>query len=58
MGNTLSTLLSIVIGAITYGISILKLNVLSKKDIMMIPFGTKIYRVLVKLHFYREEEEY
>lgn len=58
MGNTLSTLLSIIIGVITYGISILALNVLSKEDIMMIPFGTKLYHLLVKFHIYKEEEEY
>lgn len=57
MGNLLSTLVAIIIGVIAYGVSILVLRVLSKEDIMMIPFGTKIYRLLVKFHIYREDEE-
>lgn len=57
MSNLVSTLLAIVIGVITYGASILALKVLSKEDIMMIPFGTKIYQLLVKFHIYKEDEE-
>lgn len=60
VGNTTSTLISIVVGVIVYGISILVLKVLTKEDIMMIPYGTKIYKLLVKCHIYKEEadEEY
>lgn len=57
MGNTLSTLISIVIGVIVYVVAALALKVLSKEDIMMIPFGTKLYKVLVKFHIYKEEKE-
>lgn len=53
-GNTISTIMSIVVGVISYGISIIILKVLSKEDIMMIPFGTKIYPILVKLHIYKD----
>jgi len=56
IGNTISTLIAIIIGIITYGISIIFMKVLSKEDIMMIPFGTKVYALLVKLHIYQEEE--
>lgn len=54
-GNTISTLFSIIVGVITYGIAVLFLKVLSEEDIMMIPFGSKIYPILVKLHIYKEE---
>lgn len=54
-GNTISTLFSIIVGVITYGIAVLLLKVLSEEDIMMIPFGSKIYPILVKLHIYKEE---
>ena len=54
-GNTISTLISIIIGAVSYVIAILALKVLSKEDIMMIPFGSKLYPVLVKIGVYKEE---
>lgn len=55
-GNTISTLISIVIGVITYVIAIIGMKLLSKEELMMIPFGTKLYQVLVKLHIYKTEE--
>lgn len=55
MGNTISTLISIIIGVVTYGGAIVIMKILSKEELMMIPFGTKIYQLLVKLHIYQEE---
>jgi hypothetical protein len=37
------------IGVLSYGLTLLKLNVLTKGDILMLPFGTKIYKVLEKI---------
>ena len=45
----ISTLISIIIGVLSYGLTLLKLNVLTKGDILMLPFGTKIYKVLEKI---------
>ena len=56
LGNTISTLLAICLGAISYVILILFTKTLSKEDIMMIPYGTKIYSILVKLKIYKEQE--
>ena len=56
-GNTVSTLLSIVLGAISYCLFILLTKTLTKEDIMMIPYGTKIYKILLKLKIYKEEKE-
>ena len=53
--DTISTLISIVIGVIVYVLAVVFLKILSKEDIMMIPFGTKIYKILLKLHIYKEE---
>lgn len=55
IGNTVSTLLSILIGVITYFIATMILKTLTKEDIFMLPFGEKIYRILVKFHFYQEK---
>lgn len=49
-----STIISILFGAIIYVVAILGLKILSKEDILMIPFGTKIYNILVKLRIYKE----
>ena len=55
VGTSMSTVLSIMLGAIIYVVSIFILKILNKEDLMMIPFGTKIYNLLVKLKIYKEE---
>lgn len=55
IGNTVSTIVSIIIGIISYAILVLATKMLTKEDIYMIPFGTKIYGTLVKLGVYKEE---
>lgn len=52
-GNTISTILSILLGAISYCLFILLTKTLTKEDTLMIPYGTKIYGVLVKLGLYK-----
>lgn len=52
-GNTVSTILSILLGAISYCAFIVFTKTLSKEEIMMIPYGTKLYGVLVKLRIYK-----
>ena len=53
LGNTISTILAILTGAISYCVLILFTKTLTKDDIMMIPYGTKIYNILVKLRIYK-----
>ena len=55
IGQSSSTLISILLGAIIYVLAILGFKILKKEDILMIPFGTKIYPILVKLRIYKEE---
>ena len=57
LGNTISTIISILLGAIAYCLLILLTKTLTKEDIMMIPYGTKIYNILVKLRLYKDERE-
>lgn len=54
---TISTIISIFFGAMIYIITIFVLKILTKEDILMIPFGTKIYAILLKLGIYKEQEE-
>lgn len=52
---SISTVISIALAAVIYGISILALRILSREDILMIPFGTKLYNLLVKFGIYKKE---
>ena len=56
-GNTVSTILSILLGAISYCLLILFTKTLTKEDILNMPYGTKLYKVLVKFGIYKEEKE-
>ena len=54
LSQTISTVISILIGAIVYVLAVLILRILSEEDILMIPYGTKIYSILKKLKIYKE----
>lgn len=54
IGNSIATIIAILVGVISYVILVLATKMLKKEDIYMIPFGTKIYGVLVKLKLYKE----
>lgn len=54
LSNAISTIIAICIGIIIYVVLVLGMKILSKEDIYMIPFGTKIYSVLEKLKLYKE----
>lgn len=56
-GNGISTILAIILGAISYSLLILFTKTLTKEDILMIPYGTKIYKLLIKFRIYKEEKE-
>lgn len=54
IGNSIATIISIIFGALVYVLLVLLMKILTKEDIYMIPFGTKIYKVLVRLRLYKE----
>lgn len=47
--GAIATLVAIVMAVIVYGISLLKLEVFSREDYHMLPYGDKIHKVLEKL---------
>lgn len=47
--NTLSTLISIMIGGLVYVIVLLAIGGMRKEEILLMPKGEKIYRMLKKL---------
>lgn len=54
LGNAISTIIAICAGVLIYLALVLAMKMLTKEDIYMIPFGTKIYSILVKLKIYKE----
>ena len=54
LGNSIACILGIIIGVLIYAILIIGMKVLTKEDIYMIPYGTKLYKVLLKFKIYKE----
>lgn len=52
IGNKLATIISIIVAVIVYGLSIATLKILTKEEILMLPLGNKIYKLLNKLKIY------
>lgn len=53
ISNTILTTLSIGIGAIVYAIAIAYIKVLDKDEILALPMGGKIYKLLTKVKIYK-----
>lgn len=54
--KTMATIIAIVIAIVIYVIAVIVLKILSKDEIKMIPYGTKIVKVLEKLGIYAVQE--
>ncbi len=52
IGNKLATIIAIIIAVISYGLSVATLKILTKEEILMLPLGNKIYKLLNKLKIY------
>ncbi len=53
-----ATIISILCGVLIYASMILLTKSLKKEDILMIPFGSKVYPILVKIGIYKEYQDY
>lgn len=53
ISSSISTIISILIAIIVYIVCIFTMRILNEEDIKMIPFGNKLYPVLVKLKIYK-----
>lgn len=51
--SSISTIISIIIAVIVYAICIFAMRILNEEDIKMIPFGNKLYPILVKFKIYK-----
>ena len=53
-GNSISTIVSMIVGVIVYAMAVLLSKCLSREEFHMIPFGTKMYEIFVKIGLYKE----
>ena len=52
IGMKLATIVSILVAAIIYVISVMVLKIFTKEEILMLPTGNKVYKLLEKLKIY------
>lgn len=52
----IAALIAIALAVVIYVLSVISLKVFTKEEIYMIPYGQKIYKVLVRLGIYKEEK--
>jgi stage V sporulation protein B len=48
-GNAVACLVSVVVGGIGYGLALIKTNSISKEEILMMPKGEKLYKIVSKI---------
>lgn len=52
IGSKLATVVSLIVAVITYGLAVVTLKILTKEEILMLPLGNKLYKILNKLKIY------
>lgn len=57
ISRSLATIIAILFAVILYIILIVSLKILSKDELLMIPYGTKIIKILERLGIYRKEAQ-
>ena len=52
IGTKLATIISIGVAIIVYALSVAVLKILTKEEVLMLPLGSKIYKILNKMKIY------
>lgn len=50
------TLISLIVAVIVYALAVIALKIFTKEEILMIPFGTKLYEILEKTGIYKNRK--
>ncbi len=53
----LATIIALIVAVIVYVLSVIILKIFNEEDILMLPYGQKIYSVLVKIGIYKEKNK-
>ena len=51
----MATIIALIIAVIVYVLSVIVLKIFNEEDILMLPYGQKIYAILVKIGIYKEK---
>jgi hypothetical protein len=51
----LAGIIAIIIAIVIYALAIISMKLFTKEEIYMIPYGQKLYKVLVKMGIYKEK---
>ena len=54
-GAKLATIIALFVAVIVYILSVFILRIFSEEDILMLPFGAKIYAILRKIGIYKQK---
>ena len=55
IAQNLATIIALIVAVVTYALSIIVLKIFNEEDILMLPYGQKIYAVLNKAGIYKEK---
>ena len=55
--KALMTLVVLMFAVVVYGISLIKLGGLTSDEVVALPKGAKIYKILLKMHLMKEDYE-
>lgn len=50
----IATIISLIIAVVIYAICVIILKIFTKEEVYMLPYGENIYKIFVKLRFYKE----
>ena len=53
ISSSLATIISLAVAVVIYAISVIVLKILDKEEIIMLPFGEKVFSHLKKLRIYK-----
>lgn len=51
----LATIIALIVAVIVYAISIFVLKIFNEEDILMLPFGSKLYAILIRIGIYKQK---
>lgn len=55
IAKNMATIIALIMAVIVYVLSVIVLKIFNEEDILMLPYGQKIYAILVKIGIYKEK---
>lgn len=56
IAEKLATIMAMLMAVVIYVLAIVTLKIFTKEEILMIPYGQKLYKILAKFGIYKEAE--